>query len=812
MKMINKLGLLLVLRITHACPYATSVPSEGEAPLLFHARDDPEWSPFYTNNMTEAAWEALRFDVYNTIVQGGHAPAVVQLAWLDASSTGGPHAELRLGDNSTTIQLLESIKKKHAGITHADLWSYAAAVAVSNSGGPTINWRPGRNDALIRTPDHVSLQPNPTADPASIRGAFSSIGMDDKETVALMGAHCMGTHSLQLFRISSVIFTPKESTGNAHLNVSGYVGSWTQTPLFVTNQYFTQLTKNSTYRQETITSLDNTTRMQYSDNSGRFMLPSDMALTQDRIYLSHVQNYASNLTAFLSDFNLAFSKLLEVGVASGLSNVSISTSITDFPAADQVQPTALDPEMQCYPSYESPRFCMSAQDTGSNLVYTIHSAAIGWTGFGVGSTSMKDGDVIAAWRNSSGQAWTTAFSTSQHAIQVAKNSAWKQVVLMEPAPAWSKISFSAIHPKIVASSGTGKTGNDITGEYMFAISSVVPAGDLDRLNGVSVLYQHDVSGVLGNIRPKPFTGPRRANASATDIASSETGGPAPPSGSFARLIGIAFGSVALVVLVLTGVGLMYFRKRIVKSDTNQPMTEMPTFLEPSQAGLDENGVARERTSRKGRRRALGSSVSASSSFSDLGMSETSSVQLNGQASNMTQEFLNMRPISSSFLQSSAASPSPLTLANLNALDTETRDSDLFRALAIAQISASDTYSQQTQRTSLLVKRKEVRISEDVVQRSNESLHARVFALAATNGLDAKEPTLWGMEEVACWVLKNGGNSIRDSGVDVVSVVQVGRMTGPVLLASPVDDLLELFGIFAYGDRVLFAEAFDKLKK
>ncbi|KAJ3378820.1 hypothetical protein HDU80_002675, partial [Chytriomyces hyalinus] len=96
-------------------------------------------------------------------------------------------------------------------------------------------------------------------------------------------------------------------------------------------------------------------------------------------------------------------------------------------------------------------------------------------------------------------------------------------------------------------------------------------------------------------------------------------------------------------------------------------------------------------------------------------------------------------------------------------------------------------------------------------RSNESLHARVFALAATNGLDAKEPTLWGMEEVACWVLKNGGNSIRDSGVDVVSVVQVGRMTGPILLASPVDDLLELFGIFAYGDRVLFAEAFDKLK-
>ena len=66
--------------------------------------------------------------------------------------SGGPHATLRfsVGDYpgnaglNVGIQLLAPIKAQYPGISYADLWAFAASVTVSNSGGPKIDFRPGK--------------------------------------------------------------------------------------------------------------------------------------------------------------------------------------------------------------------------------------------------------------------------------------------------------------------------------------------------------------------------------------------------------------------------------------------------------------------------------------------------------------------------------------------------------------------------------------------------------------------------------------------------------------------------------------------
>jgi len=43
--------------------------------------------------------------------------------------------------------LLEPIKARHPNVSYADLWTFAAVVAIEAMGGPKIPWRNGRSDA-----------------------------------------------------------------------------------------------------------------------------------------------------------------------------------------------------------------------------------------------------------------------------------------------------------------------------------------------------------------------------------------------------------------------------------------------------------------------------------------------------------------------------------------------------------------------------------------------------------------------------------------------------------------------------------------
>ena len=60
--------------------------------------------------------------------------------------------------------------------------------------GPTIPWRPGRQDRDISycTPD--GRLPDATQGQNHIRAIFGRMGFNDQEMVALSGAHALGMH------------------------------------------------------------------------------------------------------------------------------------------------------------------------------------------------------------------------------------------------------------------------------------------------------------------------------------------------------------------------------------------------------------------------------------------------------------------------------------------------------------------------------------------------------------------------------------------------------------------------------------------
>jgi len=238
-------------------------------------------------------------------------PTIVRLAWhasgtYDAASkTGGSEgATMRFAPESehganaglnVARDALEPVKKMFPDISYADLWTLAGVVAIEFMGGPKVSWRSGRLDR-----DADSCPPDgrlPDADKGGvgatirhIRDIFYRQGFNDREIVALVGAHALG---------------------RCHTNASGYSGPWTRAPTTFSNEYFRELIENTW----TLKKWDGPD--QFEDPTGDLMmLPADMALLWDKEFRKFVELYARNEDAFFKDFADAFQKLEENGVTS----------------------------------------------------------------------------------------------------------------------------------------------------------------------------------------------------------------------------------------------------------------------------------------------------------------------------------------------------------------------------------------------------------------------------------------------------------------------------------------------------------------
>lgn len=263
---------------------------------------------------------------------GDVGPMLVRLAWHcggsydKESGTGGTNgATMRFspeadhGGNAGlghARALLEPIKAKYGkfGVTYADIYVFAGCVAIEAMGGPSLPFRAGRSDATkVASPEEDKrFSPDgrlPDADgrntdPANhLRDIFYRMGFDDRQIVALSGAHCLG---------------------RCHTDRSGFWGPWTNAPTTFSNQYFVMLEEQDWYVKRTHKGAEWTGPLQYEDTTGELMmLPTDLALIHDRGFRPVVAEYYKNEEQFFQDFVVAWTTLTENGCEGILSDTVI---------------------------------------------------------------------------------------------------------------------------------------------------------------------------------------------------------------------------------------------------------------------------------------------------------------------------------------------------------------------------------------------------------------------------------------------------------------------------------------------------------
>lgn len=254
-------------------------------------------------------WEAMKADIAllfdpESDDTAAFGPMLVRLAWHasgtydKATNSGGSNGstmrfptEANDGANAglhRARNLLEAIKKKYPKASYADIWTLAGAVAIERMGGPKISWKGGRVDYTSeeKCPPNGRL-PNASLAEDHIRQVFYRMGFNDREIVALIGAHALG---------------------RCHTFNSGYDGPWTQAPYMFSNEFYRVLLEEEWKVRRW------KGPKQY-ENKGKdlMMLPSDMALVEDKEFRKYVEMYAEDEDLFFADFAAAFSKLLHLG-------------------------------------------------------------------------------------------------------------------------------------------------------------------------------------------------------------------------------------------------------------------------------------------------------------------------------------------------------------------------------------------------------------------------------------------------------------------------------------------------------------------
>jgi cytochrome c peroxidase len=120
------------------------------------------------------------------------------------------------------------------------------------------------------------------------------MGFNDREIVALCGAHAIG---------------------RCHTDASGYWGPWNFSETAFSNEYFRLLLEEKWTIKRTHEGKEWKGPAQFEDKTGKMMmLPSDMVIIQDPEFRKYAEMYTKDEALFFKDFSAAFSKLLELGV------------------------------------------------------------------------------------------------------------------------------------------------------------------------------------------------------------------------------------------------------------------------------------------------------------------------------------------------------------------------------------------------------------------------------------------------------------------------------------------------------------------
>lgn len=127
-------------------------------------------------------------------------------------------------------------------------------------------------------------------------------------------------------------------------------------------------------------------------------------------------------------------------------------------------------------------FCAYAgpASDGNTTIVTVHSAANGWAGFGIGQ-SMAGASLFVAWKNSTGGIVIVNSKSEKKTFPtpLPQQNVFS-IPLQVPAPQWAKFSFSFACPSI---------GN--ASDFLLASSDIPPTGDLNSINAQYQIHTHD---------------------------------------------------------------------------------------------------------------------------------------------------------------------------------------------------------------------------------------------------------------------------------------------------------------------------------
>lgn len=248
---------------------------------------------------------AKRLEEHDEYDDGSYGPVLLRLAWHasgtfdKATGTGGSNgATMRFapeGDHGANAGLraardfLEPVKEQFPWITYSDLWILAGVCAIQEMQGPKIPYRAGRQDRDVAfcTPD--GRLPDASKGASHIRAIFGRMGFQDREMVALSGAHALG---------------------RCHTDRSGFDGPWTFSPTTLTNDYFKLLLEEKwAYKK-----WNGPKQFEDVKTKSLMMLPTDMELVKDKGFRQYTELYAKDNDTFFNDFRDAVVTLFELGV------------------------------------------------------------------------------------------------------------------------------------------------------------------------------------------------------------------------------------------------------------------------------------------------------------------------------------------------------------------------------------------------------------------------------------------------------------------------------------------------------------------
>ena len=276
----------------------------------------------------EAALNKARELCTRLVAEKSCAPILVRLAWHDSGTfdnreekpwpeMGGAIGSIRTaheinagpnaGLKGALDSLLRPIKQACPQLSWADLIQLASATAIEASGGPKIPMTYGRVDGLPSEPMPAPFGlpdakppfggPEPDDPAAHLRYVFYKYGMDDRDIVALSGAHTLG----RAFKDRSGAVDDGFDGGSEYtkkgcpfLQNSKTTGGrpWTKHWLKFDNSYFTDMPE---------------------DDPECVAFPTDKVLMSDPDFKAHFVEFAESQSAFFKQYAVSHKKLSELG-------------------------------------------------------------------------------------------------------------------------------------------------------------------------------------------------------------------------------------------------------------------------------------------------------------------------------------------------------------------------------------------------------------------------------------------------------------------------------------------------------------------